>query len=152
MSDALFSEKSLAQLATVESELRRVVMRARSWSKVPFEVSQGARTIEQQRQYFKEGKSKVNPDAYVSKEALYAAAKHVTGPGAPLSRAVDVFVPGQEGGAYDKHALCYIAGVMDAAAVSLGVRIRWGGDFDRDAKLLEAGTFHDLPHFELDQP
>jgi len=150
MSDSLFTPKSLAELATVESELRRVVMRARSWSKVAFEVSQGQRTIEQQRQYFREGKSKVNPDAYPTKEALYAAAKHVTGPGAPLSRAVDVFVPGQEGGAYDKHALCYIAGVMEAAARSMDIKIRWGGDFDRDGILLEKGTFHDLPHFELD--
>ena len=152
MSESLFTPKSLGELATVDALLRRVVIRARSWSRVPFEVSQGARTIEQQRQYFKEGKSKVNPDAYVSKEALYAAAKHVTGPGAPLSRAVDVFVPGQEGGAYDKHALCYLAGVMEASARSMDIKIRWGGDFDRDGVLLEKGSFHDLPHFELDQP
>ena len=32
--------------------------------------------------------------------ALYAAAKHVVGPGSPLSRAVDLFVPGQPDGAY----------------------------------------------------
>lgn len=151
MSDALFSEKSLAQLATVESELRRVVMRARSWSKVPFEVSQGARTIEQQRQYFKEGKSKVNPDAYSTPEELYKAAKHVVGPGAPLSRAVDLFTPGQDGGSYDAQALAYLAGIMDAAATSLGVKIRWGGDFDRDGIIMEKGTFIDGPHFELDQ-
>jgi peptidoglycan L-alanyl-D-glutamate endopeptidase CwlK len=149
MSDALFTEKSLAELATVHADLRRVVMRARSWSRIPFEASQGARTIEQQRQYFQEGKSKVNPDAYATPEALYRAAKHVVGPGAPLSRAVDLFVPGQPDGAYDKNALSYLAGVMEAAAQSLGVSIRWGGDFDGDGILLEKGTFHDLPHFEL---
>ena len=102
--------------------------------------------------YDKERESKVNPDAYANKEALYAAAKHVVGPGAPLSRAVDLFVPGQEGGSYDKGALCYLAGVMEAAARSIDIKIRWGGDFDRDGVLLEKGTFHDLPHFELDQP
>ena len=146
----LFSGKSLKELATVDPQLVKVVTRARAWSRVAFEVSQGARTIEQQREYFSKGASKVNPDAYASKDALYKAAKHVVGPGAPLSRAVDVFVPGQPGGSYDKHALAYLAGVLDAAAVSLGIAIRWGGDFDRDGQLLEAGTFHDLPHFELD--
>ena len=150
MSTEQFSEKSLKELATVDPQLVKVVVRARAWSRVAFEVSQGARTIEQQREYFAKGASKVNPDAYPTKEALYAAAKHVTGPGAPLSRAVDVFVPGQEGGAYDKHALCYIAGVMEAAARSMDIKIRWGGDFDRDGILLEKGTFHDLPHFEID--
>lgn len=152
MSDSLFTPKSLAEMATVHADLRRVVMRARSWSRIPFEASQGARTIEQQRQYFQEGKSKVNPDAYATKDALYAAAKHVVGPGAPLSRAVDLFVPGQEGGSYDKNALCYLAGVMEAAARSIDIKIRWGGDWDKDGILLEKGSFIDAPHFELDQP
>ena len=149
-----FSENSRSELATVHPDLVKVVVRARAWSRLPFEVSQGARTIQKQREYFnaKPQRSKVNPDAYATKEALYAAAKHVVGPGAPLSRAVDLFVPGQPGGSYDKNALCYIAGLMDAAAKSLGIPIRWGGDFDRDGLLLEAGSFQDLPHFEIDQP
>ena len=150
MSTEQFSEKSLKELATVDPQLVKVVVRARAWSRVAFEVSQGARTIDQQREYFAKGASKVNPDAYASKDALYKAAKHVVGPGCPLSRAVDVFVPGQPGGSYDKSALCYLAGVMEAAAHSLGVRIRWGGNWDRDGLLVEPGSFQDLPHFELD--
>lgn len=143
------SPKSLDALGTVVPELAKVVLRARATSRIAFEVSQGARTIDQQREYFARGNSKVNPDAYSTPEALYKAAKHVVGIGAPLSRAVDLFVPGQPDGAYDKHALCYLAGIMDAAASSLGVPIRWGGDFDGDGLLLEDGTFHDLPHFEI---
>lgn len=146
-----FSPNSLDQIGTLEGSLAQVVLRARAWSRLDFQVSQGARTIEQQQAYFDAGRSKVNPKSYPTKEALYAAAKHVTGPGAPLSRAVDVFVPGQPAGAYDKNALSYLCGVFDAAAKSLGVKIRWGGDFDRDGVLVEAGTFQDLPHFELDQ-
>lgn len=146
-----FSPNSLDEIGTLVPELAKVLLRARACSKVPFEVSKGggARTIDKQREHFRAGRSKVNPDAYATKEALYAAAKHVVGPGAPLSRAVDLFVPGQPDGAYDKHALCYLAGIMDAAAASLGIKIRWGGDFDGDGLLLEGGTFHDLPHFEI---
>ena len=149
MSTEQFSEKSLKELATVDPQLVKVVVRARAWSRVAFEVSQGARTIDQQREYFAKGASKVNPDAYASKDALYKAAKHVVGPGCPLSRAVDVFVPGQPGGSYDKSALAYVAGVMEAAAKSLGVNIRWGGNFASDGILYKPGTFVDGPHFEL---
>lgn len=145
-----FTPNSLDEIGTLDGSLAKVVLRARAWSRIDFQVSQGARTIAQQREYFNAGRSKVNPDAYATKEALYAAAKHVVGPGSPLSRAVDLFVPGQQGGSYDKRALCYLAGIMDAAAKSLGIRIRWGGDFDRDGVLVEDGTFQDLPHFELD--
>lgn len=145
-----FTDKSKAQLGTLQPALANVLSKAKEWCKVDFQISQGARTIEQQRQYFQEGKSKVNPDAYASKAALYAAAKHIVGPGMPGSRAADLFVPGQEGGSYDKAALAYVAGIVTAAGKSMGIAIRWGGDFDRDGKLLETGTFQDLPHVELD--
>lgn len=148
-----FAPNSLDEIGTLVPELAKVLLRARAWSKVPFEVSKGggARTIDKQREHFIAGRSKVNPDAYATKEALYAAAKHVVGPGCPLSRAVDLFVPGQPAGAYDKNALCYLAGIMQAAAASLGIEIRWGGDWDKDGLLMEAGSFQDLPHFELVQ-
>ena len=146
-----FTIKSREQLVTLDEDLIRVLTLAKAWcGLVDFQISQGARTIEQQRKYFQEGKSKVNPDSYATPAQLYAAAKHITGPGMPYSRAADLFVPGQEGGAYDKNALCYVAGLIRGAAMSLGVRVRWGGDFDRDGKLLEKGTFQDLPHIELD--
>jgi peptidoglycan L-alanyl-D-glutamate endopeptidase CwlK len=42
-----------------------------------------------------------------------------------------------------------IAKAMFAAAAELGVRIRWGADWDRDGKPRERGEA-DSPHFELD--
>ena len=41
-----------------------------------------------------------------------------------------------------------LAGMMFQAAADLGLRIRWGGDWDRDWIHTDQ-TFHDLPHFEL---
>ncbi len=45
----------------------------------------------------------------------------------------------------------HFAGVVRGVAAQLGIRVRWGGDwngnFDPDDQ-----TFHDLPHFELEQP
>ncbi len=37
---------------------------------------------------------------------------------------------------------------MLAAAHDLGIELRWGGDWDRDAEF-DDQTFNDLPHFEL---
>jgi peptidoglycan L-alanyl-D-glutamate endopeptidase CwlK len=33
-------------------------------------------------------------------------------------------------------------------AAKMGIKIRWGGDWDRDEELHDQ-TFFDLPHFEL---
>ena len=117
-------------------------------SDVPFQLVQGARTIEQQRAYFAAGKSKVNPDAYALPSALYAAAKHVTGPGMPLSRAVDIIIDLPKLG-YDVKHLSYVAGVVLTCARMRGISVRWGANFDKDKELFEQ-SFVDAPHFELD--
>jgi hypothetical protein len=42
----------------------------------------------------------------------------------------------------------YLAGVVKATAVQLGIKIRWGGDWDSDGNLKE-NRFQDLVHYEL---
>lgn len=42
----------------------------------------------------------------------------------------------------------YFAGWMMAMAVAKDIRLRWGGDWDRDTDLKDQ-TFNDLVHFEL---
>lgn len=44
----------------------------------------------------------------------------------------------------------YLAGVMLAVAYDMGVKLRWGGDWDSDGNLKE-NTFQDLGHFEVVQ-
>ncbi len=58
--------------------------------------------------------------------------------GTPCSEAVD-FAPyitlpsGKKGIPWKDEALfCFVAGIVYAAAVKLGIEITWGGDFDRD--------------------
>lgn len=143
-----WNERSKEQLSTLHGDLRLVMDDALRLSDVPFQLVQGARTIDQQREYFAAGKSKVNPDAYTSTAELFAAAKHVVGDGVPLARAVDIIIDVSERG-YDIKHLAYVAGVVLACGRIRGVRMRWGGNFDRDAELLEQ-KFIDGPHFELD--
>lgn len=142
-----WNARSLEQKATLHTDLRVVIEDALRISDVPFQLVQGARTIDQQREYFKAGKSKINPDAYADKDALYAAAKHVVGPGAPFARAVDIVIEGPK--PYDMSHLCYVAGVVLTCARIRGIKVRWGGNFDRDKEILEQ-SFIDGPHFELD--
>lgn len=143
-----WNTRSSAQLNTLVSELRLVMNDALRYSEVPFQLVQGARTIEQQREYFQAGRSKIDPDKYADRKALYLAAKHVVGPEQPLARAVDIIIdlPGKT---YDVNHLCYVAGVVMSTARMRGVRLRWGGNFDRDKEILEQ-AFRDLPHFEID--
>lgn len=66
-----------------------------------------------------------------------------------LSDAIDVvpYVPGK-GAIWDERACAYLAGKVMAAAKDEGVKLRWGGDWDRDNDLQDQ-NFNDLAHYEL---
>lgn len=48
----------------------------------------------------------------------------------------------------DRAAFHRFAAIVLEEAEKLGIRIRWGGDWDRDGQKEEPGEW-DLPHFEL---
>lgn len=48
----------------------------------------------------------------------------------------------------DRQRFCHLAGFVQGVAVSLGFKIRWGGDFNQDNNL-KNDSFVDMPHFEL---
>ncbi|MBP3140837.1 M15 family peptidase [Aliivibrio fischeri] len=48
----------------------------------------------------------------------------------------------------DRERFSYFAGIVIGVGASMGVVIRWGGDWDRDNELKDNG-FDDLMHFEL---
>lgn len=142
-----FGTRSEAALATCDPKLVKVMREALRLSDVDFGVSQGGRTIAQQKQYFKEGHSKVNPDKYPDDVSLYKAAKHIVGPGMPTSRACDIIVSGNK--SYDIPTLCYIAGVVLTCAKNMGVPMRSGINWDQDSEILTDQTLIDAVHFEL---
>ena len=144
----MLDEKSVELLLRCDVRLANIITLASDASDVRFRVTETARTVEKQREYYRNGTSKVNPDAYTELAALYKAAKHIVGPGMPKSRAVDIAIVGKE--PYHVSSLSFVAGVVKTIAKSKGTPVRWGGDFDLDGVIVEAGTFQDLPHFELD--
>jgi len=95
-------------------------------------VLEGHRGKEKQDNYYKGGKSKVQwPDG-----------KHNSYP----SEAVDVVpypVDWQ-----DRERFHYFGGFVLGMATAMGIKIRWGGDWDMDTQVKD-NKFDDLPHFEL---
>ena len=49
---------------------------------------------------------------------------------------------------YDKEAFAYLGGVVMACGHMLGIRLRWGHDWDMDGNLHNQ-SFVDAPHIEL---
>lgn len=48
----------------------------------------------------------------------------------------------------DRERFTYFAGFVVATALSMGIALRWGGDWDSDTEL-DDNKFDDLPHFEI---
>lgn len=48
----------------------------------------------------------------------------------------------------DIKRLCYFAGYVMATALQMGIKLRWGYDWDGDTDLNDQ-TFNDGPHFEI---
>ena len=145
-----FGERSRRELATCKKELRSVMELAIKRSAVDFGITQGERTVEEQKRFFLQGASKIDPDRYTPQE-LVKKAKHIVNEFEPKSRAVDIyiFVKGRKDLAFDERYVIYVAGVIESCARELGVPMRWGGNWDMDGEIITDQRFQDLVHFEL---
>ena len=119
-------------------------------------IVEGARTLARQEELVRTGKSKTMNSRHVVKV-----------PG-DLSRAVDVmpypftwefegalWKAGQDGDREEYRRILHwiqrwarFAGFVEGTARAMGIRLRWGGDWDGDLELGDQ-TFDDWPHFEL---
>lgn len=98
-----------------------------------FTVLEGHRSDERQEELFRQGKSKLR--AGESKHNQYP------------SEAVDIAPYPIDWN--DSRRFFLLAGMMFHAAAELDIRIRWGGDWDGDWSHVDQ-SFHDFPHFELE--
>lgn len=144
------SQRSLDRLDGVKPELVDVVKRAIELTTIDFGVVQGLRTEEEQKALVEKGASKT------------MKSKHLTGDAVDLM----AYIGGR--GCWELNVYDEIADAMKAAAIELGVPIRWGAAWTV-ADLREWGAtaedamnsyvdvrraegrrpFIDAPHFEL---
>ena len=125
-----FSRTSAARLATCHPDLQKVITKA--LEVCDCSILCGHRSKEEQDALFLEGKSQLQ----------YPNGKHNTLP----SRAVDVAPYPIDWN--DRERFSYFAGVVIGVGASMGIAIRWGGDWDSDFDLKD-NKFDDLVHFEL---
>jgi len=156
-----FGKRSSDNLKTCHPDLVKIANLAIQWSPTDFGIHAGERTIEMQQEYFRDGKSKINPQDYTETD-LMEKAKHVVSkdPNSKyaLSRAFDFHcsetMPGKDL-TWDITHMAVVIGVIMAAAQYLFdkgevcYQIRSGGDWDRDGIYIYDHQFQDLPHIEL---
>lgn len=131
------SKTSKERLATCESDLQNLVTLALKRCPVDFGVAEGHRSIERQQKLFAEGKSKI--------DGVTRKGKHNEYP----SQAVDLYAWVDGKANWSIHHLSVIAGVMYSCADELGIKIRWGLNWDGDGVIKDDQRFQDAPHFEL---
>ena len=125
-----FGRKSLSRLDTVDKRLQRVFIEVIKY--VDCAILEGYRDEERQNKLFKEGKTKLK----------YPKGRHNAVP----SRAIDV-VPYPVNWE-DRERMTLFAGFVMGIAQSMGIKLRWGGDWDMDFEVMD-NRFDDFPHFEL---
>ena len=116
------SKLSLERLVGVDERLKAVVIECAARCPFPFNVSEGLRTVEQQREYVKQGKSRT------------MNSKHLTG------KAVDLYPLTMNRKQVDWSRFEELAELMFQVASDQGTEIVWGGNWK---------TLVDKCHFEL---
>lgn len=148
-----FGRSSIAQLSTCHPLLQRLFQRV--ILDYDCTVLEGHRGQQAQDRAFAEGRSKLkfpngNHNAYPS-NAVDVAPFDVTLKGVNWKTNV------LDHGALDKEGLAnlmrfyHFGGIVKGIALLMGLKIRWGGDWDGDNYFSDQ-TFNDLPHFEIVAP
>ena len=125
-----FSEISKAKLATCHPDIQLVMNEVIKYFDCI--ILEGHRGMEAQNKAYNDGKS----------EIMWPHGKHNTIP----SKAVDVMPYPIDW--KDINRICYFAGFVMAIALKMGIKLRWGKDWDMDTDLNDQ-RFKDGPHFEI---
>lgn len=138
----ILGKRSTDNLVGVHPDLVRVVKRALELSEVDFTVIEGLRTPERQAELYAQGRTK--PGKIVTKSLT---SNHFINDQTGFGHAVDIVplpVDWKNTKAFDQ-----VAQAMFKAASELGVKIRWGADWDQDGNPREKGET-DSPHYEIE--
>lgn len=152
----MLDERSRKNLENVHPQLVRVVHRAAELCPIEFKVIEGVRTPTRQAQLYGQGRTaeqlraKGLPGSLarptMPKVTWTLSSRHFIDPKIGAGRAVDVLPAPFDW--RDTAPFDAVAKAMFAAADEIGVKIRWGADWDRDGNARERGE-SDSPHFEI---
>lgn len=117
-----FTAKSLQRLATVHIDLQRLAKEALRVSTIPFQITEGVRTLERQRYLFNAGKSRTMRSRHLGGFAIDVVAM----PGGVVSWNFDDYT--------------LIDRAFQVASDNINIPYEWGGTWPR---------LRDGPHFQL---
>lgn len=123
--------RTTRNLKDVHPDLVRVVEAVYPACRQPFHVTEGRRTMARQQELVRQGLSKTLNSRHLTGHAVDVVA--VTGPGR-ITWALPAYAS--------------IADAILDTAGALGIRMRWGGDWNMNGRT-DDETFVDGPHFEL---
>jgi len=137
-----FGDASKKRLDTCHRDLQAICNEVIRY--IDFSVLEGARSLETQQKYFRDGKTKIDGINKISKHQHFP------------SMAVDIapYPIDFRNGSKSKARFYFLAGMMYQASEDLyrkgliSHKLRWGGDWDGDKEFYDQ-SFDDLPHFEL---
>lgn len=138
------SKTGQERLATCHPDLQRLMNEAIKF--VDFVVVFGHRTIAEQQELYAQGRTK--PGSIVTdKDGVKNKSMHNHSP----SLAIDI-APFNDKTApidwSDTHRFSVLWGRVQQIAAQMGIKVRWGCDWDGDGKISEE-KFKDFPHIEL---
>lgn len=125
-----FGDKSKAMLASCDPQLQSVFSEVVRFYDIT--ILQGHRGQVEQDRAYSEGKSKVK----------WPNGKHNVHPSLAVDAApypIDF---------EDRERFFFLAGMVMGVAALMGIKIRWGGDWDKDMDFTDQ-KFDDLMHFEV---
>ena len=125
-----FGKSSKKRLLTCDDRLQKVFNEV--IKHVDCSVLEGHREKDRQNKLYEEGKTKVK----------YPNGRHNRQP----SSAVDVTPYPVDW--KDRERQTLFAGFVIGVASQMGIKLRWGGDWDQDFQVVD-NRFDDFPHFEL---
>ena len=125
-----YSKKSKERLSSCDKRLQDVFNEVIKY--VDCSILEGHRSKERQNKLYDENRTKVK----------YPNGRHNSSP----SKAVDVtpYPVDWE----DRERQTLFAGFVLGLARNMGIRLRWGGDWDMDFQVMD-NRFDDFPHFEV---
>lgn len=150
-----FSRRSLEALHSCDDRLIRVA-NAAIGGHIDFAIIQGHRSKEEQARLVREGKSKTLESKHTHSPSLaFDFAPYIAGIGLLTGHDDNLaglctryHIKPEEAKAFVREQYTLVAGLLIGAGQALGVKLRWGGDWDCDGDLIE-NIFDDLGHVEL---
>lgn len=139
MNNFSYGKSSQAKLATIDERLGIVFRWALSLGLIDITIIEGVRSKAKQNRYYDIRSSKVR----------WPFSKHNVKVEGEKCKAIDAGPYINDHISYDIKHCIYLAGIIVTLGSLLGIKIRWGGNWDMDTEVMTDQDFQDLLHYEL---